>query len=68
MNNFYKKIAIRSKKQNNDIDADETSRKVSILREILNKISLENYYVNCDQILKFSYDEILLENFKVKKI
>ena len=41
LNNFYKKIAIKSKRQNGeiDIDPDETLRKVSELREILNKIS-----------------------------
>ncbi len=67
LNNFYKKIALRSKKQNKEINADENTRKVSLLREILNKISFENYYNYCDQILKFSYDEVLLENFKVIK-
>ena len=66
LNNFYKKIAIKSKSQNKEIDVDENLRKVSELREILNKISLENYDIYCDDILKFSYDEILLENFKVK--
>jgi hypothetical protein len=39
--------------------------KTNELREFLNKISNENYHIVLDQILKFNYDEDILENFKV---
>lgn len=68
LNNLYKKIAIKSKEKNQEQNIDEINLKTSELRELLNKISLENYDIYCDYILKYSYNEILLENFKVKFI
>ena len=65
LNNLYKKIAIKSKEKNQEQNIDEINLKTSELRELLNKISLENYDIYCDYILKYSYNEILLENFKV---
>jgi hypothetical protein len=70
LNNLYKKIAIKTKekKENNFNNLDEIIIKTSEIRELLNKISLDNFDNYCDQILKFKYDELLLENFKVKNI
>jgi predicted acetyltransferase len=68
LNNLYKKIAIRSKEKNKDENLDEIYLKTSQLRELLNKISLENFDSYSDQILKYNYDEVLLENFKVGDI
>lgn len=68
LNNFYKKIAIKSKEKNQEINLDELNLKTAELRELLNKVSLENYNVYCDNILKFNYDEHLLENFRVSNI
>lgn len=65
LNNLYKKIAIKTKEKTKDQNLDEIILKTSELRELLNKISLENYDTYCDYILKYSYDEILLENFRV---
>ncbi len=66
LNNLYKKIAIKTKeKKQPDMNIDEVYIKTSELRELLNKISLDNFDSYCDQILKYKYDEILLENFKV---
>lgn len=39
--------------------------KTNELREQLNKVSHSNYTANLEQILKYNYDEELLENFKV---
>jgi hypothetical protein len=67
LNNLYKKIAIKTKEKNNSSlnNIDEIILKTSEIRELLNKISIDNFENYCDQILKFKYDEMLLENFKV---
>jgi hypothetical protein len=67
LNNLYKKIAQKTKEKKNpgDNNVDEIISKTSDLRELLNKISIDNFDSFCDQILKFNYDESLLENFKV---
>lgn len=65
LNNLYKKIAIKSKEKKQDANIDEIYVKTAEIRELLNKISLDNYDSYCDQILKYNYDESLLENFKV---
>ena len=67
LNNLYKKIAqkTKEKKNPNDANIDELIVKTSELRELLNKISVDNFDSFCDQILKYNYDESLLENFKV---
>ncbi len=65
LNNLYKKIAIKTKEKNQEHNPDEIILKTSELRELLNKISLENYDTYCGYILKYSYDEILLEIFRV---
>lgn len=69
LNNFYKKIAIKTKekKDNTDQNIDEVYLKTTEIREMLNKISIDNFESYCDQILKFNYNDVLLENFKVKK-
>ncbi len=66
LNNLYKKIAIKTKEKTKDQNPDEIIIKTSELRELLNKISLENYDTYCGYILKYSYDEILLEIFRVR--
>jgi hypothetical protein len=68
LNNLYKKIAIKTKEKNNSNlhNIDEVILKTSEIRELLNKISIDNFDNYCDQILKYKYDEMLLENFKVK--
>lgn len=65
LNNLYKKIAIKSKEKKQDTKIDEIYLKTAEIRELLNKISLDNYDFYSDQILKYNYDEVLLENFKV---
>ena len=69
LNNFYKKIAIRTKEKKDNVDQniDEVYLKTTEIREMLNKISLDNFDTYCDQILKFNYNDVLLENFKVRK-
>ena len=66
LNNLYKKIAIKTKEKTKDQNFDEIIIKTYELRELLNKISTENYDTYCVYILKYSYDETLLENFRVK--
>lgn len=66
LNNLYKKIAVKSKEKKDDKNIDEVFIKTTEIRELLNKISIENYEVYEDQILKYNYDEVLLENLKVK--
>jgi hypothetical protein len=71
LNNLYKKIAIKTKEKNanNGLNnLDDVIIKTSEIRELLNKISIDNFENYCDQILKFNYDENLLENFKVEII
>jgi hypothetical protein len=68
LNNLYKKIAIKSKEKMQEKNIDEIYLKTSELRELLNKISIDNFDYYSDQILKYKYDEQLLENFKVKLI
>lgn len=67
LNNLYMKIAVKSKEKEKGKDLEEIS-KTSELREILNKISLENFDTYADQVLKFDYDEVLLEIFKVTNV
>lgn len=68
LNNLYKKIAIKSKEKKDNVDQniDEIYLRTTEIREMLNKISLDNFESYCDQILKFNYNDLLLENFKVK--
>ena len=65
LNNFYKKISQKTKDKERNPEIDKMVQKVSDLRELLNKISFENFDSYSDQILKFPYDEDLLEVFKV---
>ena len=46
------------------LNEEEINNKTKILREILNKITFDNYDELLNQILKFEYDEKLLEIFK----
>ena len=46
------------------LNEEEINNKTKILREILNKITFDNYDKLLNQILKFEYDEKLLEIFK----
>lgn len=66
LNNLYKKIAIKTKEKKQDKNLDEVFIKTSEIRELLNKISIDNFEYYSDQILKYNYDEQLLENFKVR--
>ena len=66
LNNFYKKISQKTKEKGKNHDIDTMVMKTSEIRELLNKISYENFDEYCDKILKFSYDEDLLDVFKVK--
>ena len=64
-NNFYNKSS-RHLQENLDKNAlDQNYIRTNELRELLNKISNENYTTILEHILKFNYDEELLENFKV---
>ena len=65
LNNLYKKIAVKSKEKKQDQNIDEVFLKTSEIRESLNKISIDNFDSYCEQILKYNYNEVLLENFKV---
>ncbi len=65
LNNLYKKIAVKSKEKKQESNMDEIFIKTAEIRELLNKISIDNYHSYCDQVLKYNYDEELLENFKV---
>jgi hypothetical protein len=66
LNNFYKKISQKTKEKGKNQDVDKMVLKVSELRELLNKISYENFDSYSDQIVKINYDEELLEVFKVQ--
>ena len=48
----------------NELSDDEIKIKTKMLREMLNKICYDNYDIYLNQILKFEYDEKLLEIFK----
>ena len=48
----------------NELSEEELKNKTMILREILNKICYDNYDILLNEILKFDYDEKLLEVFK----
>ena len=48
----------------NELSEDEIKIKTKMLREMLNKICYDNYDNFLNQILKFEYDEKLLEIFK----
>ena len=63
-NNFNRIIAEKSKTK--DKNVDEIVRITNEIREILNKISEDNFDYSSDQILKIKYDEELLDKFKVK--
>ena len=68
LNNFYKKISHKTKEKGKSgcDNVDTIVTKTSEIRELLNKISFDNFHEYSDQILKFNYDEELLEVFKVK--
>jgi ERCC4-related helicase len=65
LTNFNKKIGQKTRDKDKVADVDKMVLKTSEIRELLNKISYENFESYSDQILKFSYDEDLLEIFKV---
>ena len=65
LNNFYKKISQKTKDKGKNQNIDTMILKTSELRELLNKISFENFDSYSDMILKLSYDDDLLEIFKV---
>jgi hypothetical protein len=67
LNNLYKKIAIKTKEKKQDQHIDEVYLKTAEIRELLNKISIDNFESYCEQILKYNYNEVLLENFKVSR-
>ena len=48
----------------NELSEEELKNKTRTLREILNKICFDNYDILLNEILKFDYDEKLLEIFK----
>ena len=48
----------------NELSEEELKNKTRTLREILNKICYDNYDILLNEILKFDYDEKLLEIFK----
>ena len=48
----------------NELSNNELKSKIMILREILNRICYDNYDDLLNEILKFDYDEKLLESFK----
>ena len=48
----------------NELSDDEIKIKTKMLREMLNKICYDNYDIYLNQILKFEYDEKLLDIFK----
>ena len=48
----------------NELSEEEIKNKTMILREMLNKICYDNYDILLNEILKFDYDEKLLEIFK----
>ena len=48
----------------NELSEEELKNKTGTLREILNKICYDNYDILLNEILKFDYDEKLLEIFK----
>lgn len=65
LNNFYKKINQKTKDKEKSHDIDTFVIKTSEIRELLNKISYENFDEYSERILKYSYDEDLLEVFMV---
>jgi len=64
-NNFYNKSSKQERENHEKNAMDQNYIRTNELRELLNKISNENYNNYLEQILKFNYDEELLENFKV---
>ena len=48
----------------NELTQEQINQKTKLIREILNKICMENYDAFLNQILKFEYDEKLLDIFK----
>ena len=48
----------------NELSDEEIKIKTKMLREMLNKICYDNYDIYLNQILKFEYDEKLLDIFK----
>jgi len=65
INNFYNNSSRQVSDNIVKSPLDYVFARTNELRELLNKISNENYYNYLEQILKFNYDEVLLENFKV---
>jgi hypothetical protein len=63
---FFAKNLVSTKTKNTEREEDETNRIVMEIRELLNKISEENFESLSEQLLKIDYDEDLLERFKVK--
>ena len=48
----------------NELSQEELKNKTMVLREMLNKICYDNYDIILNEILKFDYDEKLLDIFK----
>ena len=48
----------------NELSEEELKNKTRLLREMLNKICYDNYDILINEILKFDYDEKLLDIFK----
>ena len=48
----------------NELSEEELKNKTMVLREMLNKICYDNYDILLNEILKFDYDEKLLDIFK----
>ena len=60
---FNRSLAERSKKLKK---GDEEVRLTNEIRDLLNKISEENFDLISEQLLKIDYDDELLEKFKVR--
>lgn len=62
-NSFNRSIAEKSSKRTKK--GEEEIRLINEIREVLNKITEENFDLISEQILKIDYDEDLLDKFKV---
>ena len=60
--NMGKNVKYQKEKE---LDYNEIMSKTNDIREILNKVTSENYDICCEEILKINYNETLLGNLKV---
>lgn len=65
LNNMNKKIAVKIKEKKQEQTVDDLYLKTTEIRELLNKISPDNFEQTSNELLKYNYDEQLLENMKV---